>query len=228
MKNRIKHIFFDLDHTLWDFEKNSALAFENVFQKHKINLSLSSFHELYSEINTAYWKLYREEKVTQEQLRYGRLKDTFDQLYYTVSDALIHEISVDYITVLPHNNFLFDGAIAILDYLKPNYQLHIITNGFEQVQNHIIKNSGMQSYFQTITNSEKAGAKKPNPIIFDCALKIANAQKSESVMIGDCLDADINGALDFGIAAVFFNPNRIAIDENINQISTLAELKKLF
>ena len=91
-----------------------------------------------------------------------------------------------------------------------------------------MSNSNISHYFETITNSELAGAKKPNPIIFEHALNVANAQKNESVMIGDCLDADVNGALDFGIEAIFFNPNQIEVTQNINQITNLAELKKLF
>jgi putative hydrolase of the HAD superfamily len=225
LKTTISDLFFDLDHTLWDFEKNSAMAFETVFRKHQIELALADFHLHYSAINTAYWKLYREEKVTQQQLRYGRLKDTFDLLKYVISDDLIHQISIDYIAVLPDNNYLFDGTIAILDYLKPKYNLHIITNGFEEVQNHKLKNSGIQPYFQTITNSENAGAKKPNPIIFDCALQVANANKAQSMMIGDCLEADVQGALSFGMDAIFFNPLQQEAPTSIKQISHLLELK---
>jgi putative hydrolase of the HAD superfamily len=225
LKTTISDLFFDLDHTLWDFEKNSAMAFETVFRKHQIELALADFHLHYSAINTAYWKLYREEKVTQQQLRYGRLKDTFDLLKYVISDDLIHQISIDYIAVLPDNNYLFDGTIAILDYLKPKYNLHIITNGFEEVQNHKLKNSGIQPYFQTITNSEKAGAKKPNPIIFDCALQVANVDKTHSLMIGDCLEADVQGALSFGMDAIFFNPLQQEVPSTIKQISHLLELK---
>ncbi len=225
MKTIISDLFFDLDHTLWDFEKNSAMAFETVFRQHQIELALADFHLHYSAINTAYWKLYREEKVTQQQLRYGRLKDTFDLLNYVISDDLIHQISIDYIAVLPDNNYLFDGTIAILDYLKPKYNLHIITNGFQEVQNYKLKNSGIQPYFQTITNSENAGAKKPNPIIFDCALQVANADKSQSMMIGDCLEADVQGALTFGMDAIFFNPLKQEAPSTIKQISHLLELK---
>jgi putative hydrolase of the HAD superfamily len=225
LKNTISDLFFDLDHTLWDFEKNSAMAFETIFRQHQIELALADFHLHYSAINTAYWKLYREEKVTQQQLRYGRLKDTFDLLNYVISDDLIHQISIDYIAVLPDNNYLFDGTIAILDYLKPKYNLHIITNGFEEVQNHKLKNSGIQPYFQTITNSENAGAKKPNPIIFDCALQVANVDKTHSLMIGDCLEADVQGALSFGMDAIFFNPLQQEAPSTIKQISHLLELK---
>ena len=115
-----------------------------------------------------------------------------------------------------------------MEYLNQNYTLHIITNGFANVQDKKLNNSNIRKYFETITNSENAGAKKPNQIIYNFALDVANAKKETSIMIGDCLDADINGALDFGIDAVFVNYHNIDVDENINQIKNLLELKKYF
>jgi putative hydrolase of the HAD superfamily len=126
---------------------------------------------------------------------------------------------------LPDNNHLFDGAIEILEYLKEKYQLHIITNGFANVQYKKIANSNIDTYFKTITNSEMAGVKKPNPIIFQHALDLAQAQKEESIMIGDCIEADVQGALNFGIEAFFFNPNKEDKPENIIDINHLLELK---
>ena len=107
--------------------------------------------------------------------------------------------SFDYIEYLPKNNKLFDGALEILEYLKPNYKLHIITNGFAQVQDQKIHNANLKDYFATITNSDQVGAKKPNPIIFEYALDQAKAQKTTSIMIGDSFHADIKGALDIGL-----------------------------
>lgn len=228
MKNKIKHIFFDLDHTLWDFDKNSELAFERILSNYFPNIKVEDFIEIYAPINQACWKLYQKDKITHQELRYKRLKDTFDILKEEITDKQIDVISDEYIEFLPHFNHLFDDAIEVLDFLKEKYQLHIITNGFAEVQYKKMSNSNISHYFETITNSELAGAKKPNPIIFEHALNVANAQKSESVMIGDCLDADVNGALDFGIEAIFFNPNQIEVTQSINQITNLAELKKLF
>ena len=148
-------------------------------------------------------------ETSHEDLRYYRLKDVFDVVKFEVSDELIHQLSDEYITYLPEYNHLFDGAIELLDYLKPNYQLHIITNGFSQVQDKKLTNSNISHYFETITNSEIAGQKKPSPIIFEYALKTANASKEESLMIGDSFEADILGALNFGMDAVFFNEDKI-------------------
>ncbi len=222
----ITDVFFDLDHTLWDFEKNSALAFEKVLKKHVVNVDLKVFLLHYVPLNLKYWELYRHEKVTQEVLRYGRLKDTFDLLHYEIDDETIDLLSKDYIHYLPQFNHLFEGTIDVLDYLKPKYNLHIITNGFQEVQAGKMKNSGIDKYFQTITNSEMAGVKKPNPKIFEYALSSANVEKQNAIMIGDCIDADVNGALDFGMDAIHFNEGHIKIPSHIKQINHLIELKK--
>ena len=222
----ITDVFFDLDHTLWDFEKNSALAFEKVLNKHAVNVDLKVFLFHYVPLNLKYWELYRHEKVTQEALRYGRLKDTFDLLHYEIDDETIDLLSKEYIHYLPQFNHLFEGTIDVLDYLKPKYNLHIITNGFQEVQAGKMKNSGIDKYFQTITNSEIAGVKKPNPKIFEYALSSANVEKQNAIMIGDCIDADVNGALDFGMDAIHFNEGHIKIPSHIKQINHLIELKK--
>ena len=222
----ITDVFFDLDHTLWDFEKNSALAFEMIFKEHQIEVDLEQFLVAYIPVNLKFWERYRKDQVTQAQLRFGRLKETFDALSYEVSDENIVFLSEQYIQFLPQYNHLFEGAIALLDYLKPKYRLHIITNGFAEIQQNKLDNSKITHYFQTITNSEMAGVKKPNPMIFQYALDLAQAQKESSIMIGDCLEADIQGALDHGMDAVFFNENQTQAPTNIKQIHYLLELKK--
>ncbi len=226
MKNKnIQHVFFDLDHTLWDFDKNSEMAFATIFKQNHPEIAIVDFIAKYAPINQACWKLYQYDKITHEELRYKRLKDSFDALNYVISDAAIHQMAEDYITFLPDNNLLFDGAIELLDYLNGKYQLHIITNGFANVQYKKIANSNIDTYFTTITNSEMAGVKKPNPIIFQHALDLAQAQKENSIMIGDCLEADVQGALDFGIDAVFFNPNKEISPKGIIEINHLLALK---
>lgn len=157
--NNITHIF-DLDHTLWDFERNSALAFRDIFEKHEIELDLEAFQKIYKPINFKYWELYRNNSVSKEALRYGRLKDSFDSLQFEATDATINLLAEDYIHYLPNNNHLLEGSLEVLDYLFPKYQLHIITNGFEEVQQRKMKSSGIWPYFSTITTSEEAGVKK--------------------------------------------------------------------
>jgi YjjG family noncanonical pyrimidine nucleotidase len=222
----IKDVFFDLDHTLWDFDKNSELAFETIFNRNHPTIAIEAFIEKYVPINQACWKLYQYDKISHAELRYNRLKHSFDALNYAVSDAEIERIAQEYIELLPDNNHLFDGTFEVLDYLSQKYRLHIITNGFAEVQSRKIKNSNIGDYFQTITNSEMAGVKKPNPIIFEYALNLAKAKKESSIMIGDCLEADVQGALNSGLDAIFFNEKNIEVGENIKQIDHLLKLKK--
>ena len=222
----ITDVFFDLDHTLWDFEKNSALAFETVFKLQDLEVNMTEFLHFYVPINREYWERYRKDEITQKQLRYGRLKDTFDLINFAVSDDVIDILSVEYIHYLPKFNHLFDGTIEILDYLKPKYNLHIITNGFAEIQGNKLDNSYISHYFKTMTNSEMAGVKKPNKKIFDYALNLAKAKKENSIMIGDCIEADVQGALDAGLDAILFNENDAAVTVNVKQINHLLELKK--
>jgi YjjG family noncanonical pyrimidine nucleotidase len=225
-QTHITDVFFDLDHTLWDFDKNSEITFETIFKNNHPSVETKLFIEKYVPINQECWKLYQYDKITHEELRYNRLKHSFDAINYSISDSEIDVIAEDYIRFLPENNHLFDGTFEVLDYLNQKYKLHIITNGFAAVQYKKINNSNLGSYFQTVTNSEMAGVKKPNPIIFDYALDLANAKKENSIMIGDSLDADVQGALDAGLDAIFFNESKIHVEEHIKQINHLLELKK--
>ncbi|WP_170141470.1 YjjG family noncanonical pyrimidine nucleotidase [Flavobacterium aquicola] len=226
MSSKITDVFFDLDHTLWDFDVNSELAFDAIFKKDHPTIEIADFIEKYIPINQACWKLYQYDKITHGELRYNRLKHTFDALEYFVSDAQIESIAHDYIELLPQNNCLFDGTIEVLEYLGKKYKLHIITNGFAEVQYKKINNSNIAGFFKTITNSEMAGVKKPNPVIFEYALDLAKAKKENSIMIGDCLEADVQGALNAGLDAIFFNDKNIKTEQNIKQVTHLLELKK--
>ena len=224
MRHKIKHVFFDLDHTLWDFDKNSGLTFEKIFRLYGIDVELRDFLEVYEPINLKYWKLYREERVTKSALRYSRLKEVFDAINFSVEDDIINHLSVSYIDYLTTFNHLFDGTVEILDYLKDKYQLHIITNGFEEAQERKMINSNIKRYFKTITNSEMVGVKKPNPKIFNFALNAANAIASESVMIGDSLEADIQGADIIGMETIYFDYKDL---NNSNGFRRVTKLKSI-
>lgn len=227
MKTPILDVFFDLDHTLWDFEKNSALTIKKILKKNQIPVNPDEFLKHYVPINFKYWELFREDKISKEELRFGRLSEAFSMLDMVIEKDKIVVLSEEYIQFLPENNHLFDGAFEILDYLKPKYNLHIITNGFHEVQNHKITNSKLTPYFSTITNSESAGVKKPNPIIFEFALNQANAKRESSIMIGDCINADVLGALNCGMDAILFSELPQIIDNpDIRQINNLLDLRK--
>jgi putative hydrolase of the HAD superfamily len=221
----VKDIFFDLDHTLWDFDKNSMLAFKRVFKKFKITIEFDAFLKIYEPINVEYWKKYREDKVSKESLRRGRLIDSFNFFDLIYTTEKIDEIADAYIQELPFDNHLFEGAVEILDYLILKYKLHIITNGFEEVQHKKLKNSGIDHYFSTVTTSEEVGLKKPNPKVFLTALNKANSFPTQSVMIGDSLEADILGANNIGMQTIFYNYRNESISKKIKSIDSLLEIK---
>ncbi len=223
---QIKHIFFDLDHTLWDFDKNSELAFAQIFQQQNINIK--TFIEIYIPINNACWKLYENNQISAEELRLMRLKQTFQQLNYQITEVDIEKIADEYISILPEFNHLFEHTLEILTYLSQKYTLHIITNGFIEVQHKKINNAKIAHFFKTVTNSEMAGEKKPHQQIFQHALSLAQAHKAESIMIGDSMHADVQGALDFGIKALFCNHNDKEKAHNYQQITHLKELETMF
>jgi len=225
MNNNIEHVFFDLDHTLWDFDKNSALAFKMIFKKFELSIDITSFLETYKPINMQYWKLYREEKVTKEELRRGRLSKTFTALGVDFPLEVIDQIADDYIHFLPSHNHLIKGTKEILNYLTPKYRLHIITNGFKEVQNKKLKKSGILHHFQTITNSEEVGVKKPNALIFEYAIKTSGAKSNNSMMIGDNYEADILGAAAMGFQTICFNYHQEILPPKYLQVSSLLQLK---
>jgi putative hydrolase of the HAD superfamily len=203
--NNIEHIYFDLDHTLWDFDKNSALTFEAILKEENIAIDLQEFLDAYIPININYWELYRNNQISKESLKTGRLKDCFETLKYTVPAKTIDILSDKYVQFLPTFKHLLEDTVDILEYLKPKYQLHIITNGFQEVQRIKMENTNILSYFSTITTSEEAGVKKPHPHIFKKALRKSKALPEKSLMIGDSYAADIVGANNAGMKSVYFN-----------------------
>lgn len=224
-KNKVTDVFFDLDHTLWDFDKNSAHTFQKIFIDQKINVELNDFLKVYVPANLKFWKLYREEKITKEELRYQRLKSVFDEMKYPATDDTIHVLSEEYINHLSSFNSLFPNTIEVLNYLRPNYKLHIITNGFQEVQEKKLRNSGIHGFFDQIIDSEMAGVKKPNPIIFNLALNKAGAKPERSLMIGDSLEADILGAKSLGFHTIHFNAHRENSHDLAPIIYDLEEIK---
>ena len=229
----IKHIFFDLDHTLWDFEQNSKEALNEIFNDFKLEellkCSFTQFHETYHHINFQYWEVYKLGKIKREELRNGRFIDTFK--HFKSNDiAMANAISEAYIKRSPYKKQLFDGAIRVLDYLShKGYVLHIITNGFNEVQYIKLTESGLLPYFKTITTSEHVGHNKPTEKIFIHALHKAEATKAESIMIGDNFEADIKGAIDAGISAIWFNPNKERVNSTLSfkTINHLLEIETL-
>ncbi len=222
----IKHIFFDLDHTLWDFDKNSELSFKQIFDEQTLDLDFNTFLETYIPINTRYWELYTANKVDKETLRYRRLKDTFDKLNYNVSDNIIDQISDDYINYLPCHNHLLDGAIELLDYLQEKYKLHIITNGFENVQHQKLGKSNISHYFDVIITSESINVKKPDPRIFEYAMKQVDTKPEHCVMVGDNYDADVIGAFNVGMLPIYIKQGKGKANNGVVSVTKLLEIKQ--
>ena len=225
--NTITDIFFDLDHTLWDFERNSAATFEHLLEKHELELRLQDFLAVYVPINRAYWKAYRQAEVTKEQLRYGRLKDAFDELGYAVNDTTIHALAEGYITHLTSFSHVFDHTHSTLEYLRPKYKLHILTNGFKEIQHKKLSGAQIDQFFSCVINAEEVGVKKPDPEIFDAALKRAKVRPEQALMIGDDLEADVHGALNAGWSALHFNNENLESDPNCVSFSCLSELQRI-
>ena len=143
----IKDIFFDLDHTLWDFDKNSDLTFYKILEKNNINIDVLDFLDSYHPINRAYWNLYRVDKVTKSHLRFYRLYDTFKKLNFDISEQMINKLAIDYIEHLSDFNHLIPNTLLILDNLQSKYNMHIITNGFKEVQKLKLEKSNLSKYF---------------------------------------------------------------------------------
>lgn len=214
MTKKYTHLFFDLDNTLWNFKTNSSHALRTTFSTFELGsqaVDFERFFEVYSVHNHNLWEAYRNKKVRKAELTRQRFQLTFGQLGITGIDA--DEMNRSYLAEMPKQNVLENGAIELLDYLKrKRYRLYIITNGFKEVQLQKMHNSGLQPYFEKVFISEEVKAPKPDPIIFEHALKSANAKKSRSMMLGDDWNVDIKGALNAGIDAVYYCSQ--AVDSN--------------
>ena len=228
---KYKHIFFDLDRTLWDFDAAAEVAFERIYEKYNLkNLGIPNahdFHEVYHPLNERLWELYRENKITKDDLNRTRFLKPLE--HYGIHDIeLADHLSEDYVYWSPRIVRLVPGTMELLDYLKPKYHLHLITNGFQEVQHTKLSGSGMEPYFETLTVSEEVGVKKPNPEIFYYALRKANASAEESIVIGDEMAVDIDGARAAGIDQIFFNPSEKEEEgERTFEVRSLKEIMEI-
>ena len=224
-----KDIFFDLDHTLWDFEMNSKETLLDLHNKYQLAekgiLDFDKFYDHYSAHNHRLWDRYTKGFIKQEELRWKRIY--LSLLDFKIADEkLSKEMSHDYLDILPNKTNLFPYTIEILAYLKEkNYQMHLITNGFESVQFKKIQNSKLANYFIEVITSETSNSLKPNKEIFEYALKKAGAQLKQSIMIGDNESADIQGAINIGMDSVFVN--HINAVPTVPATYTITHLKEL-
>ncbi len=225
-----RHIFFDLDHTLWDFEKNSKTALRHIFKATELDSKInefSTFHRVYKNSNRILWRQYGRGKLTKEELRTKRFEDTLK--YFKIENsALVEELSSSYLEISPFQKNLFPFALDTLtDLKKEKYNMHIITNGFKEVQHIKLRESGLTPFFDVIVCSEEVGVTKPDPKVFLHSMERAGAVPQKSVMIGDDYQVDYMGALNAGMKAVFFNHRGYHKvrkgDEVIHQLNELPE-----
>lgn len=205
-----QHLFFDLDHTLWDFETNSQEALLVLFQEHDLEQRLKApvqdFLNAYYRINDELWSEYRQGKVTKENLRHQRFQRAFHS-FGPLEEETILNFEKQYMEMAPRKTALMPGTIELLSALKPHFQLHIITNGFEETQTVKLSCSGLQPFFNLVLCSDSLGINKPEAGIFIEALNRTGAKRQNSLMIGDNLITDIGGARNVGIDQVYYNPN---------------------
>jgi len=226
-----KHLFFDLDHTIWDFDKNAEETLNELYHTYKLrDLGLHSpdrFVEVYTQNNHQLWAEYHVGKITKQKLRETRFSKTFIDLGLSPQHIPQH-FEDDYVNICPTKTNLFPKAHETLGYLKEKYSLHLISNGFKESTELKVRKNGLDSYFSNVVISEVVGFNKPDRAIFNHALNLANAGVSESIMIGDSIEADIRGAQDYGMRAIYFNPERKEKPRDVEQeIACLSELMTL-
>lgn len=230
--SKYRHLFFDLDNTLWDFERNSTEALTELYQKYDLQKlgvsSLEFFLEKYKERNAMMWDEYRLGKIDKATLRDKRFQLTFWDMGLDAETAP-NELPDEYLRISPRKTHLFPHAHETLSYLASKYTLHIITNGFVEAQEIKLQASDLEKYFAEIIISEHTGYKKPDINIFNYSMQKAGANADECVMIGDGLDVDIAGARNAGWDTVYFNPFEIPHTDNVTfEIKSLDELTRLF
>ncbi|UXP33624.1 YjjG family noncanonical pyrimidine nucleotidase [Reichenbachiella agarivorans] len=232
MSKPYKYIFFDLDHTLWDFDSNSSEVLRELYFTYDLGKygieSADLFLERFVQTNNALWAKYNVGEIDKFYLRNQRFRLVFEDagaIMTLVEEMFLKEFNKQFLHHSPRKSKLMDGAIEVLEALHGHYKMFIITNGFEEVQSIKMAHSKIDHYFDRIITSEKAGFKKPFAGIFNYAMKWTGANPEESIMIGDNLEADIKGARDYGMDQIYYNPAGIAHNESVtHEIKNLTEI----
>ena len=232
MSKSYKHLFFDLDHTLWDFEQNSRATLFQLYKEYDLaNRNVPDFETLFKSYNfhnDKLWERYRNGYIKRDELRWKRM--WLMLLDHKITDtSLAHEISTAFLEILPTQSLLIPHAKEILEHCKGRYEMHLITNGFDTTQRLKMQYSGIARYFKHLITSEKSNSMKPFAEIFAYALKLAGAEVEESIMIGDAIDIDILGAINAGWDTVYYNPGKVVHSRKPTyEIAHLEELMRIF
>lgn len=234
---KYKHLFFDLDHTLWDFEANSRQTLEELYQSMNLQSKgvddFDLFHKNYLVHNDKLWDRYRNGFIKVDELRWKRMWLTL--LDFKIADEpLARDMGIVFLDLLPTRKILFPHTIETLNYLVgKDYKLHLITNGFEKTQHSKLKNSGLDTYFAEVITSEASNSLKPHKEIFEYAFQKTGALSGESIMIGDSIEVDILGAVNAGIDQVHVNhltkePEKVNGELPTYTVYSLKELEGIF
>lgn len=225
-----KHLFFDFDDTLWDFQKNSTEVLHELFHEYelgnKLQTDITAFLSAYKKVNLSFWSQYYKQEINKEHLRNHRFNETFKLFGYDHYEENLL-ITEQYLKRAPKGSSLKEGCLETLSYLKQNYSLHIITNGFREVFAIKMDACGIRHYFDQVIISEEHDLVKPDARIFRLAESFTNSEAHDCVMIGDSLESDIEGALNAGWEAIHFTNEGFA-RQDVRVISKLDELKKMF
>jgi putative hydrolase of the HAD superfamily len=231
-KKTYEHLFFDLDHTLWDFDANSKATLQYLYQRFGLEQlqvgECETFVLHYEKHNDFLWTKLRNGTISRAELRWKRMAMTLEE-FGIIDQKLAKEMSVVYLEKLPQQNQLIDGTLELLEYCKEKkYHLHIITNGFKSTQLEKLNTSGIASYFENVFTSENTQTMKPHRPIFEQALRFTGATLDNSIMIGDSIDADITGAINMGIDQIFYNPHKQEHSLNVTfEVQKLQEMMSL-
>lgn len=236
-KNKPSDLFFDLDRTLWDFDRNSRDALQEIFEEIAApvlpkSLNFGNFLRVYESENEKCWKAYREGKITQSELRSLRFRRSMSALNvpdFEGMDALSESLGSAYVKRAPYRTRLLPDALEVLSVLKKRgHRMYILTNGFEEVQHIKMQNSGLSPFFEKVFTSDALGYKKPHPETFNLCLKLTHSSPREAVMVGDDLECDVLGALKCGWRQVHFNPHGVRheyqIWRTVNSLKSLLDL----
>lgn len=224
-------MFFDLDHTLWDFEKNTAEAIHDLYDifnffKEK-SFSCTDFIRVYHEVNDELWKEFSDNRLDMHDLRKIRFPTVLSRLGMKKED-IPSDIGIRYLEIAPKKRHLMPHTKDVLHYLHKKYKLHLITNGFNDVQHTKIKHAGINNYFEEIITSDSAGCHKPDKNIFEYALQVSGSKRHEALMIGDNIETDIQGARNASIDQIYFNPKKLIHNIPVTfEIYSLKELMKI-
>jgi putative hydrolase of the HAD superfamily len=226
-----KHLFFDLDHTLWDYTSNSGDSLKEMFHQCDLEPIFKEPDNLvntFSKYNEWVWGEYKNDRMTKHELRTRRFELTLEE--FGINDPVFaSKLNDIFLSIMPYKTALIEGAWEIMEYLSARkYQMYIVTNGFTKIQIEKLASSRLDQFFSKMFSSEQIGYNKPKPQIFEWALKSVNAKKVESIMIGDELISDIMGARKFGIDQVYYNPKGKPHTEEVTyEIKSLLELKRI-